>query len=159
GISALNRQIHRTMRMGLLLVPFSSVLLLWADTPEDILEQQGAGNKETESVRPRADPDVLRRAAMNNGGNPKRGEANYLSTKCATCHKVHGKGGDGGPDLSQIGGKLDRTHLIESILDPSVEIVQGYQATVIQTKSGKVITGIVKSESATAVAVLDAEEK
>jgi putative heme-binding domain-containing protein len=145
------------MRTGLLLVPLSSVLLSLANTPMDGVEQQGVDNKKTESVRSKADLDALRRAAMNNGGNPKSGEAIYLSTKCATCHKVHGKGGDGGPDLSQVGGKLDRTHLIESILDPSVEIVQGYQATVIQTKSGKVFTGIAKSESATAVILLDAE--
>src|SRR5262249_48623936 len=85
----------------------------------------------------------------------------YLSAaaKCATCHKVHGQGGDVGPDLSQVGGKLDRTHLIESILDPSAEIPAGYHATVIQTRAGRVLTGIVKAESATAVTLVDAEGK
>src|SRR5262249_49492868 len=76
---------------------------------------------------------------------------------CASCHKVHGQGGDVGPDLSQVGGKFDRTHLIESILDPSVEITQGYHATIIETKSGRLLTGLVKSESATAITLLDAE--
>jgi putative heme-binding domain-containing protein len=147
------------MRLGLLLVPLTCVLLLSVNAPKDGLVQQESGTQKTESVRPKADPDVLRQAAMNNGGDRKKGEALYLSAKCATCHKVHGKGGDGGPDLSQVGGKLDRTHLIESILDPSAEIVQGYQATVIQTKSGQAFTGIVKSESATAVTLLDAEGK
>jgi putative heme-binding domain-containing protein len=98
---------------------------------------------------------------MNQGGDAKRGEAVYLSAaaKCAACHKVRGQGADVGPDLSQIGGKFDRTHLIESILDPSAEIPQGYHATVIATHSGLVFTGIVKSESATAVTLLDAEGK
>jgi putative heme-binding domain-containing protein len=106
-------------------------------------------------------PDVLRRAAMNSGGNRDRGKAIFAvaHTKCATCHKIHGQGGDVGPDLSQVGGKLDRTHLIESILDPSAEIPQGYHATILQTKSGQVFTGIVKTESATAVTLLDAEGK
>jgi putative heme-binding domain-containing protein len=105
--------------------------------------------------------DAQRRAAMNSGGNPKRGKAFFTSqaTKCATCHKVHGAGGDIGPDLSQIGGKFDRTHLIESILDPSAEITQGYHATVIETKSGQVFTGIIKSESAAALTLLDGEGK
>lgn len=76
-----------------------------------------------------------------------------------TCHKVGGQGGDVGPDLSQVGGKLDRTHLIESILDPSAEIPQGYHATVIETRAGRILTGIVKAESATAVTLLDAEGK
>src|SRR5262245_60403667 len=79
-----------------------------------------------------AQPDrfALRQAAMNNGGDAKRGKAIYLSAaaQCAVCHKVQGQGGDLGPDLSQIGGKFDRTHLIESILDPSAEILQGFHA-------------------------------
>src|SRR5713226_3202624 len=103
----------------------------------------------------------LRRTAMNSGGNAEHGKVVFESAKaqCAICHKVRGQGGEVGPDLSQIGGKFDRTHLIESILDPSTEILQGYQTTVIETKSGRLLTGIVKSESATAVVLMDSEGK
>jgi putative heme-binding domain-containing protein len=98
---------------------------------------------------------------MNKGGDSARGKIVFLSAKaqCAPCHKVDGQGGDVGPDLSQIGGKFDRTHLIESILDPSAEILQGYQATVIEDKSGRVAKGIVKSESAGAITLMNAEGK
>ncbi len=108
-----------------------------------------------------AQPDALRQAAMNQPGDPRRGQAVYLSAaaQCATCHKVHGQGGDVGPDLSQVGGKLDRTHLIESVLDPSAEITQGYHTTTVETKSGRTITGIVKSETPTSLLLLDAEGK
>src|SRR5262245_34428717 len=166
GASSLDRKVDAIMRMGLLLA--SSVLLLCDAVPRNGLGQQGNGGKKSlpagrESDLParKSDPNALRQAAMNHGGDPKRGKAIYdsMAARCATCHKVHGKGGDGGPDLSQVGGKLDRTHLIESILDPSAEIVQGYHATSIQTKSGKFLTGIVKSESPTAVTLLDAEGK
>jgi|GEM_PF-3196239 len=110
---------------------------------------------------PNTDPQVLRRVAMNSGGNAKRGKAVFAAAtaQCALCHKVHGQGGDVGPDLSQIGGKFDRTHLIESILNPSAEILQGYQSTLIETKSGRVFTGIVKSESAETVVLADAAGK
>jgi putative heme-binding domain-containing protein len=96
-----------------------------------------------------ADPDMFRRAAMNSGGDRKRGEAIFFSAgaQCSTCHKARGRGGDSGPDLSQVGGKFDRTHLIESILDPSAEILQGYQTTIVETKDGRTLSGIVKSES------------
>src|SRR5437868_13436093 len=109
----------------------------------------------------RTDPQLLRRAAMNNGGNATRGMAVFASAtaKCAACHKVHGQGNDAGPDLSQIGGKFDRTHLIESILDPSTEILQGYRSTIIETKAGRVISGIIKTESPSAVVLVDAEGK
>jgi putative heme-binding domain-containing protein len=133
-------------------LPLAALLLGFATTRE-AAELPARGRK--------ADPDALREAAMNNGGDPKQGKAIYLSAaaKCASCHKVHGQGGEVGPDLSQVGGKLDRTHLIESILDPSAEIVQGYHATTLETKSGRVFTGILKSESASAVTLLDAEGK
>src|SRR5262249_42724934 len=61
--------------------------------------------------------------------------------------------------LSQIGGKLDRTHLIESILNPSAEISAGYHATILTTQSGQFFTGIVQSESATAITLVDAQRK
>jgi hypothetical protein len=40
-------------------------------------------------------------------------------TKCGVFHRLDGNGGDAGPDLSAIGGKFDRPHLIESLLEPS----------------------------------------
>jgi putative heme-binding domain-containing protein len=132
------------MRIGLLLASVTDLLLLTA----------GVGS---------AGPNLnaLRQAAMNNGGDARRGKAIYLSAKahCATCHKVHGQGSEVGPDLSQVGGKLDRTHLIESILDPSAEITQGYHATVIETRTGRIVSGIVKSESATDVTLVDIQGK
>jgi putative heme-binding domain-containing protein len=109
----------------------------------------------------KSDPDLLRRVAMNSGGNAQRGKAIFASqaARCAMCHKVNGQGGDVGPDLSQVGGKLDRTHLIESILDPSAQIPDGFYATTIATTSGRFLTGIVKSETAAAVVLLDVEAK
>jgi putative heme-binding domain-containing protein len=107
------------------------------------------------------DSGALRQAAMNNTGKPERGRTIFASAtaQCAACHKVNGQGGEIGPGLSQIGGKYDRPHLIGSILDPSSEIVQGYQSSIIETKAGRIITGIVKSESKTTISLLDAERK
>ncbi|HEV3143535.1 MAG TPA: PQQ-dependent sugar dehydrogenase [Gemmataceae bacterium] len=126
-----------------------------------LLSAAACGRSQPPATPAQPDRYALRQAAMNNGGDAKRGKVIYLSAaaQCAVCHKVHGQGGDLGPDLSQIGGKFDRTHLIESILDPSAEILQGYHATVIETKSGRVFTGIVQAESPTAVSLRDAEGK
>jgi putative heme-binding domain-containing protein len=121
---------------------------------------QTPGQQPTTGNR-KAEPDALREAAMNSGGDPKRGKLLFSSprTNCSICHKVQGQGGEIGPDLSQVGGKLDRTHLIESILDPSVEITQGYHVNIIRSKSDHVSAGIVKSESSTAITLLDVDGK
>jgi putative heme-binding domain-containing protein len=136
------------------------MLVLFCPRPESASHAETAPPKQQPADR-KADPYALRQAAMNTGGDPQRGKTIYLSaaTQCTACHKVHGQGGEVGPELSQIGGKLDRTHLIESILDPSAEIPQGYHVTVIETKAGRIFAGIVKSESATDLTIMNAEGK
>src|SRR4029077_2156594 len=48
-------------------------------------------------------------------------------TTCLRCHKVGDEGTDVGPNLSNVGGKLAREHLVESILEPSRQIVEGFR--------------------------------
>src|SRR5439155_12005568 len=76
-------------------------------------------------------------------------------TSCATCHRVRGQGGDVGPDLSLIGGKFDRAHLVESILEPSRQIVEGYRTSSLVLTDGRVMTGIVREESADSLTLVD----
>jgi putative heme-binding domain-containing protein len=69
---------------------------------------------------------------------------------------VDGKGSDVGPDLSQVGGKFDRVHLIESILEPSNQIVEGYRTTLLLLKDGRSLTGIVREESQEGLTLVEA---
>jgi putative heme-binding domain-containing protein len=107
------------------------------------------------------DPNELRTVAMNRPGNARKGKDLFASAalRCAVCHKVHGHGGDSGPDLSQVAGKLDRTHLIESVLDPSAQILEGFRTTVVELKDGRLLTGLVSNESAGGFTLSDAENK
>jgi cytochrome c2 len=41
-----------------------------------------------------------------------------FNQKCAMCHKVKGKGGAIGPDLSKIGGKMAEPQLREKLVNP-----------------------------------------
>ena len=63
-------------------------------------------------------------------GDPAHGKTVFESqtASCSTCHKIRGKGGEVGPDLSEIGTKLGKDALYESILDPSAGISFGYEA-------------------------------
>ncbi len=98
-------------------------------------------------------------AAMTQAGNAKKGRVLFLDekrTRCAICHQVNGKGGKVGPDLSRIGGKFDRPHLIESLLHPSQQIVEGYRSSTILTTSGKLLAGIIKEEDDQSLVIEDA---
>ncbi len=105
--------------------------------------------------------ESLRDHALTHPGDPDRGRALYRrddQTRCATCHRIGGEGGAIGPDLSVIGGKFDRPHLIESILEPSRQIVEGYRSSLILTLDGQTYSGIVEpSEQRDVVRLIDAE--
>src|SRR5579871_1797703 len=102
---------------------------------------------------------LLRQHALNHGGDPKRGQQLFQTlrpTSCLTCHRVRGQGGDMGPDLSLIGGKFDRAHLVESILEPSRQIVEGFRTTILALTDGRLLTGIVREELADRLTIVDA---
>jgi putative heme-binding domain-containing protein len=96
--------------------------------------------------------------ALTHGGDPGLGRAVFrdkVRTRCAVCHSVKGEAGLVGPDLSRIGGKFDRPHLIESLLQPSRQIVEGYRTTVVRTHGGRVLAGIVKERLAGHLTLVD----
>ena len=74
---------------------------------------------------------------------------------CSTCHQVKGKGAQVGPDLSEIGTKLGKDALFESILDPSAGISVGYETYGLQLKSGDEAYGLLTSDSTDEVAIKD----
>jgi len=84
------------------------------------------------------------------------GRALFAKT-CMQCHTLYGVGGKVGPDITGSNrGNLD--YLLENVLDPSAVIPNDYKATVIELKSGRNITGIVRGETPTALTVVTANE-
>src|SRR5262245_36078787 len=95
-------------------------------------------------------------------GNRSRGRDLFHDRQglgCVKCHKVGGDGGEVGPDLSAIGTQFDRRQLAESVLFPGRSIREGYQAVTVATIEGRVLTGLMRSESDDAVVVRDADDK
>jgi putative heme-binding domain-containing protein len=100
--------------------------------------------------------------ALTHAGDPAKGRLVFEKdhrTYCAACHRVDGNGGEGGPDLSSIGGKFDRPHLIESLLQPSRQIVEGYRTSTIWRTDGAILTGVVTQQNAQHITLCDATGK
>lgn len=70
-----------------------------------------------------------------------------FAVKCGLCHVAGNEGKDFGPALTQIGDKLPREQLYESILNPSKGISFGFEGYSFTTKDGTNYTGIVASKS------------
>ena len=92
---------------------------------------------------------------MKRSGNIENGKRVFTSVTaaCATCHKVRGQGTEVGPDLSEIGTKLAKEALYESILDPSAGISFDYEAWQVELKNGDEAYGIIVSETPEEIAI------
>jgi quinoprotein glucose dehydrogenase len=83
------------------------------------------------------------------GGDPEKGQRIFFEraeVSCLRCHKIHGVGGEVGPDLTGIGAKQKRDYLLESLVEPDKQIAKGYETVVLTLNDGKVKSGILKSE-------------
>jgi putative membrane-bound dehydrogenase-like protein len=72
-------------------------------------------------------------------GDPYSGEAIYTA-RCAACHKLFFKGGNVGPDLTTY-QRDDLGTMLLSIINPSVEVREGYQYYSVETTDGRSLSG------------------
>ena len=91
--------------------------------------------------------------AMKKPGDAARGQKLFLSQKlaCVTCHSHDGSGSKVGPDLANLGDRMGRGDIIDSILTPSAVIADGYATTHVKTKDGKDHVGVMKKATADSV--------
>ena len=91
------------------------------------------------------------------GGDAAKGKLVYTQ-QCAKCHAYGGEGGKVGPDLTGM-GTHPREELLIHILDPSRSVEGNFVQYTLATTDGKVLNGLLASESKTAVELIDAEGK
>ena len=84
------------------------------------------------------------------------GRAVYAKV-CQQCHTLFGVGGQVGPDLTGS-NRADLDYLLSNILDPSALIGKDYQAQVIATTDGRVLTGIIRAEDKDSITLATANE-
>jgi putative membrane-bound dehydrogenase-like protein len=81
-----------------------------------------------------------------------------FGTACGNCHRLFGEGAEIGPDLTGAQrGNLD--YLLENIIDPSATVSSDYRMEVVETVSGRVITGLVEEETANAITIQTVTER
>jgi putative membrane-bound dehydrogenase-like protein len=76
---------------------------------------------------------------------------------CQQCHTLFGTGRNVGPDLTGS-NRADLDYILANVLDPSALIGNNYQAHVVATSDGRVLTGIISAEDKDAVTLATANE-
>ncbi|WP_417851678.1 PVC-type heme-binding CxxCH protein [Thalassoglobus sp.] len=78
-------------------------------------------------------------------GDPHKGIAVFKKV-CAQCHKMYGEGAEVGPDITR-NGRSNWNQLLQNVFDPSAVIGPGYQARLLATEDGRILTGLPVEES------------
>jgi putative heme-binding domain-containing protein len=76
---------------------------------------------------------------------------------CQQCHTLYGVGGKVGPDITGS-NRANLDYLLENIFDPSAVIPNDYKMSVLTLKNGRVVSGIIREETPTALTILTANE-
>jgi putative heme-binding domain-containing protein len=77
--------------------------------------------------------------------DPSKGRA-VFRRECASCHRLDQEGHAVGPDLFGVRNQPKPTILLH-VLVPDHEITQGFAAYTIATKDGRMLTGLITSET------------
>ncbi|MEX0642078.1 MAG: GDSL-type esterase/lipase family protein [Pirellulales bacterium] len=91
-------------------------------------------------------------------GSRDNGQAVFQRV-CVACHRMGDVGHDFGPNLSDVGKRLSRSEIIESIMEPSKKVDPKYITTTIITSEGTTEVGFVVNKTDESLTLLMAEGK
>lgn len=80
------------------------------------------------------------------GADPAKGKMIFSAT-CGTCHQLFGQGQKVGPELTGS-NRANLDYLLDNVLDPNALIGKDYQLNIFAMNDGRVMSGIVKQETA-----------
>ena len=105
---------------------------------------------------------VDRKAILALRGDRERGRlvfTAHAAAQCKSCHRAGEVGENVGPDLTKIGSKYNKLDLLDQILEPSRTIEPQYATYLLETKDGRVFTGLAVERTSGAVVLKDAQGK
>ena len=85
--------------------------------------------------------------------NAANGKKMFVATLCAQCHTHSGKGGNSGPELSNLGGRFSKNDILTAIIKPSEVISDQYNFSILHLKDKSQVHGRILKEDATHVFV------
>jgi cytochrome c oxidase cbb3-type subunit 3 len=89
-------------------------------------------------------------------GDPKRGEQIYAEKGgCVQCHTLSGHGGAIGPDLSDVGARLDKDNIRAALLTPEASIPRDFMQVRLVTKDSQHLTGVRVNEDSFSIQIRD----
>ena len=108
----------------------------------DLFERMLPPEKRRKTLGTDLKPDAL--LAMQ--GEAARGQAQFAAI-CAACHRAGEAGVDYAPDLTHVSTRLERSKIIERILQPSKNIEPQWELATVATSDGETFTGFIGAKT------------
>ena len=144
-LAGFDKQIEQGMKWD------NSELINAAKAAKEAVASAGSGGKKVAEL-PVAD---VAKAAMTGKGDVATGARLFTAQGCIACHAIDPKAEQKGPFLGAAGAKFTRDYLIDSVLEPSKVVAQGFQTSMLKLKDGTIKTGFVTAEVDGVVEVRD----
>jgi putative heme-binding domain-containing protein len=77
--------------------------------------------------------------------NPAAGREVFQQV-CAACHKMYGKGGEIGPDLTGS-DRRNLDYLLENIADPNAVVTPDFRLNTVTMKDGRILSGMIGTQT------------
>ncbi len=88
-------------------------------------------------------------------GNPYTGKKLFANS-CGKCHVLFASGGKIGPDLTSF-KRDDLSRMLVNVVNPSIEIREGYENHAVLTADGRALSGFVEEQDAQVVVLKAAD--
>jgi putative heme-binding domain-containing protein len=117
----------------------------------EIRETSGDRKEQVAAWKKELTPKVLAKANTGNGRS-------IFAKTCQSCHRLFGTGGQIGPDITGS-NRANLDYILENILDPSAVVGRDYQMPVLALNDGRVINGLLKQETDSALTIQTINDK
>ena len=110
------------------------------------------------SISAQLSPDDLTAAYAGSllGGDPDRGRQIIFrnqNAQCLKCHAYDDRGGNAGPRLNGVAGRLTRSQLLEALISPGERLAPGFGVVTVTLKDGKSYSGTLVAETNSAITI------
>ncbi len=90
------------------------------------------------------------------GGDPKRGRQIFFhneNSQCMRCHSYNDRGGNAGPRLNGVAGRITREQILQALISPSARLAPGFGMVTLELKDGKKLSAILKGETKAGITI------
>ncbi len=99
----------------------------------------------------------LRDVLSTRSGNSQAGKAHF-DKRCGNCHQLFGEGKKVGPPLDGY-QRGDLSFWLNAIVEPSLEIREGFQSYLVLTHDGRALNGMIAAQDGNTVTLRNAENQ